>query len=222
MKKTLLTIISLIAVIVANAQITFVPSLKQTAPDEITISFAGTIDDGWHVYAPNEANGPTPATFNAEKLEGLEKVGGLVANKAPIKKFESMFEAEVSFFEHSVTFSQKLRITGKTYNVEGYLEYGACDDNSCMPPTAVDFKFSGKGVETPVAAKEEQKVEEQVVDEPVAAVDSVVADTIAGASSSAASENGLWTPVIDQLNSFGSAEEDADFSLWRIFILKKL
>lgn len=219
MKKTLLTIISLIAVIVANAQITFVPSLKQTALDEITISFAGTIDDGWHVYAPNEANGPTPATFNAEKLEGLEKVGGLVANKAPIKKFESMFEAEVSFFEHSVTFSQKLKITGKTYNVEGYLEYGACDDNSCMPPTAVDFKFSGKGVETPVAAKEEQKVEEQVVDEPVAAVDSVVADTIAGASSSAASENGLWTPVIEQLNSFGSAEEDADFSLWRIFIL---
>ena len=219
MKKTLLTIISLIAVIVANAQITFVPSLKQTAPDEITISFAGTIDDGWHVYAPNEANGPTPATFNAEKLEGLEKVGGLVANKAPIKKFESMFEAEVSFFEHSVTFSQKLKITGKTYNVEGYLEYGACDDNSCMPPTAVDFKFSGKGVETPVAAKEEQKVEEQVVDEPVAAVDSVVADSIAGASSSAASENGLWTPVIEQLNSFGSAEEDADFSLWRIFIL---
>lgn len=225
MKKAFIAIISLIAVIAVNAQITFTPSIKQTAPDEIVISFAGTIDAGWHVYAPNEANGPTPATFNAEKMEGLEKIGGLTANKAPIKKYESMFDADVSYYEHSVIFSQKLKITGKTYNIAGYLEYGACDDQSCMPPTAVDFSFSGKGIDAPAADKAEEKAAEEdekkaeTEEENAASVDTLKTDSLSAAPADTAAVSGLWTPVIDELNSFGSAEEEGDFSLWRIFIL---
>ena len=222
MKKAFIAIISFIAVIAVNAQITFTPSIKQTAPDEIVISFAGTIDAGWHVYAPNEANGPTPATFNAEKMEGLEKIGGLTANKAPIKKYESMFDADVSYYEHSVIFSQKLKITGKTYNIAGYLEYGACDDQSCMPPTAVDFSFSGKGIDAPAADKAEEKVAEEdekkaeTEEENAASVDTLKTDSLSAAPADTAAVSGLWTPVIDELNSFGSAEEEGDFSLWRI------
>ena len=60
-----------------------------------------------------------------------------------------------------MTFTQKLKITGKTYKVEGYLEYGACNSESCLPPTAVEFKYSGKGIADAPEAEEEKVSEDE-------------------------------------------------------------
>ena len=92
-----------------------------------------------------------------------------------------MFGANVSFYEHSVTFTQKLKITGKTYKIEGYLEYGACNDQSCLPPTSVDVKYSGKGIDKPVAEdKKEDKKDEMAAEEaPGTEETAAVADTVA-------------------------------------------
>lgn len=223
MKKTLLTLLAVFSALAMSAQITFTPSIKQTAPDEVTISFSGTIASGWHVYSPTENNGPTPATFNVDKIQGAKLVGGLKANKPATKKYEDMFEAEVSYYEHSVTFSQKLKLTDKTYSIEGYFEFGACNDESCMPPTAVEFKYSGKGIETAKEANEkaleenEGKVDETPAE--LAATDSIKSDSTAVAATEDSPLEGLWTPVIDELNSFGSGETDSENSLWKIFIL---
>ena len=223
MKKTLLTLLAVFSALAVSAQITFTPSIKQTAPDEVTISFSGTIASGWHVYSPTEKNGPTPASFNVDKIQGAKLVGGLKANKPATKKFEDMFEAEVSYYEHSVTFSQKLKLTDKTYSIEGYFEFGACNDESCMPPTAVEFKYSGKGIETAKEANEkaleenEGKVDETPAE--LAATDSIKSDSTAVAATEDSPLEGLWTPVIDELNSFGSGETDSENSLWKIFIL---
>ena len=223
MKKTLLTLLAVFSALAVSAQITFTPSIKQTAPDEVTISFSGTIASGWHVYSPTENNGPTPASFNVDKIQGAKLVGELKANKPATKKFEDMFEAEVSYYEHSVTFSQKLKLTDKTYSIEGYFEFGACNDESCMPPTAVEFKYSGKGIETAKEANEkaldenEGKVDETPAE--LAATDSIKSDSTAVAATEDSPLEGLWTPVIDELNSFGSGETDSENSLWKIFIL---
>ena len=223
MKKTLLTLLAVFSALAVSAQITFTPSIKQTAPDEVTISFSGTIASGWHVYSPTENNGPTPASFNVDKIQGAKLVGGLKANKPATKKFEDMFEAEVSYYEHSVTFSQKLKLTDKTYSIEGYFEFGACNDESCMPPTAVEFKYSGNGIETAKEANEkaldenEGKVDETPAE--LAATDSIKSDSTAVAATEDSPLEGLWTPVIDELNSFGSGETDSENSLWKIFIL---
>ena len=223
MKKTLLTLLAVFSALAVSAQITFTPSIKQTAPDEVTISFSGTIASGWHVYSPTENNGPTPASFNVDKIQGAKLVGGLKANKPATKKFEDMFEGEVSYYEHSVTFSQKLKLTDKTYSIEGYFEFGACNDESCMPPTAVEFKYSGKGIETAKEANEkaleenEGKVDETPAE--LAATVSIKSDSTAVAATEDSPLEGLWTPVIDELNSFGSGETDSENSLWKIFIL---
>lgn len=223
MKKTLLTLLAVFSALAMSAQITFTPSIKQTAPDEVTISFSGTIASGWHVYSPTENNGPTPATFNVDKIQGAKLVGGLKANKPATKKYEDMFEAEVSYYEHSVTFSQKLKLTDKTYSIEGYFEFGACNDESCMPPTAVEFKYSGKGIETAKEANEkaleenEGKVDETPAE--LAATDSLKSDSTTVSAAENSPLEGLWTPVIDELNSFGSGETDSENSLWKIFIL---
>ena len=94
-----------------------------------------------------------------------------------------------------------------------------------MPPTAVDFSFSGKGIDAPAADKAEEKVAEEdekkaeTEEENAASVDTLKTDSLSAAPADTAAVSGLWTPVIDELNSFGSAEEEGDFSLWRIFIL---
>lgn len=225
MKKIILGTIALFLAVALNAQITFKPTMTQTAPDEITISFAGTIGSGWHVYSPNETNGPIPASFNIDKIEGCKLDGGLKANKAPITKFEDMFGANVSYYEHSVTFTQKLKITGKTYKIEGYLEYGACNDQSCLPPTSVDVKYSGKGIDKPVAEdkkedkKDEKDAEETPGTEETAAVaDTVATDTVAVAETPM-DKDGFWTPVIDELKAFGESNAAEGRGIFSIFLL---
>ena len=225
MKKIILGTLALFLAVALNAQITFKPSMAQTAPDEITISFVGTIASGWHVYSPTEKNGPIPASFNIDKIEGCKLEGGLKANKAPITKYEDMFGANVSFYEHSVTFTQKLKITGKTYKIEGYLEYGACNDQSCLPPTSVDVKYSGKGIDKPVAEdKNEDKKDEKAAEETPGTeetavdADTVATDTVAVAETPM-DKDGLWTPVIDELKSFGESNAAEGRGIFSIFLL---
>lgn len=228
MKKFIFTLLALMLTLVLNAQVTFKQSMKQTAPDEITISFTGSIANGWHVYSPTESNGPIPATFNIDKIEGAKLEGGLKANKPATQKFEEMFGAKVSYYENSVTFTQKVKLTGKEYRIEGYLEYGACNDEACLPPTAVDFKYSGKGVEN--APAETGKMDEsKSADEPKNDEEALgtATDTIRKDSATlvtpvdTAAVSSLWTPVLDELNSFGADENSGqeESSLWRIFIL---
>ncbi len=125
------------------AQVKFTASMKQTASDEITISFSGVINKGWHVYAPEEKHGPTAASINIDKIEGARLEGGLKANKPVTKKYEEVWKGEVAFYEDNVVFTQKVKLTGKEYKIEGYFEYGACNDELCMPPSSVDFNYSG-------------------------------------------------------------------------------
>ena len=50
---------------------------------------------------------------------------------------------ELKYFEKEATFVQKIRFTKHQYDIDCYLEYGACNDESCMPPTQVTFRKSG-------------------------------------------------------------------------------
>lgn len=227
MKKILLTLFVSLLAMGMNAQISFKPAMTQTAPDELTITFSGTIAPGWHVYSPTEKNGPIPATFNIDKIEGAKVNGPLKANKPATEKYEEMFGAKVSYYENSVTFTQKIKITGKTYKVEGYFEYGACNDQSCLPPTSVDFKYEGKGIDAPAVedkkdAKAEDKKAENVTEEAkeeIAEVgDSVAADTVAVAAAGDM-ESDLWTPVIDELKAFGESNAAEGKGIWSIFLL---
>ena len=136
-----------------------------------------------------------------------------------------MFGANVSFYEHSVTFTQKLKITGKTYKIEGYLEYGACNDQSCLPPTSVDVKYSGKGIDKPVAEdKNEDKKDEKAAEETPGTeetavdADTVATDTVAVAETPM-DKDGLWTPVIDELKSFGESNAAEGRGIFSIFLL---
>ena len=119
-----------------------------TKNKEAEIQFTAKIDAGWHVYSTKLGDaGPIEASFHAVKMDGVELVGGLTFRGKEINHFDKMFECDLRYFENGVTFIQKVRFTKPEYDIDCYLEWGACNDEMCMPPSEAAFKQKGK---TPV------------------------------------------------------------------------
>ena len=121
----------------------FTSQLKELPNGEAEIIFSAKIDAGWHVYSTNLSDGPIAASFNVVKMDGAEKVGKLKPRGNEQKVFDKLFDMEVRYFEHTATFVQKIKFTKEKYTIDCYLEYGACNDEMCMPPTTVEFKKTG-------------------------------------------------------------------------------
>ena len=198
---------------------------------EFEIVFSGKADAGWHVYSTDIPDGgPTAATIDFEEQTGVEPVGKLMPKGQVHTAFDNMFGMEVSYMEGEVAFVQKMRITGATYSVKGYLTYGACNDENCMPPTSVDFSYSGEGkpvvkaepkpvVAEPKAVKAEEPKKE--VEATQVAEVTEKTDTVAvAATNDEVAVSDYWTPVVDKLAAFGEdASNAASQSLWAIFFL---
>ena len=127
----------------------FSAQLKTGNSADAEIVFSATIDKGWHVYSTDMGdNGPTSATFKVVKLDGVELVGKLTPLGTVTTQYDKMFEMELRFFENKAMFVQKIRFTKPQYVIDCFLEYGACNDEMCMPPTQVELKKKG---DSPVA-----------------------------------------------------------------------
>ena len=178
MRFLLNIIITTLVSLSANAQmfdpVHFTSELRMRQHNEGDIIFSATIDGGWHVYSNNiPEGGPTPASFHKVTMKGMETAGALRTATAPMKVFDEMFQMEVRYFEHKVTFIQPVRFTAADYSVDCYLEYGACNDEMCLPPTEVRLTKSGK------YPYEEEKTKTKEEAKSIGTIDSIVTiDTI--------------------------------------------
>ncbi|MBD9093652.1 MAG: thiol:disulfide interchange protein [Bacteroides oleiciplenus] len=236
--KKILSICLLLIAVVAQAQIQepvkFKSELKTLAAGEAEIVFTATIDKGWHVYSTDLGDGgPISATFNVEKISGATVVGKLQPKGKEIASYDKLFEMNVRYFEGTAQFVQKLKLTGGDYQVQGFLEFGACNDENCLPPTQVEFDFTGKAeaakgavaatpadkTTVPVA---ETKPEDQPAAQAEAPADAASATVIGGADGPTnvdVMENiDLWKPVISDLQAFGETTSQEDMSWFYIFI----
>lgn len=201
-------------------------SVKQNkvSASEIEVVFSGSIAPGWHVYSTNlPAGGPTSATLNVEKAEGVNANGKLAAKGKEINVFDKMFGMKVRYFGGSVQFIQKYKITAGTYHIKGYLEYGACNDEMCLPPTPVEYDFNGK-IEAADITENETSVPEKA--EPTKSGDTTMAisnvqDTAQEAidSTNNINKDELWQPVIKELQAYNGGEQTSDRSWGYIFIM---
>lgn len=233
MKKIATVLVLLVASVCAMAQMAdpvhFTSKLVMLGGDEAQIEFSAKIDNGWHVYSTGLGNdGPISATFNASKMDGVKTVGGLTHKGNEISQFDNMFGMKLRYFEGSVTFIQKIKFTKPQYSINCYLEYGACNDETCMPPTSVDFIKSGNApaVAKDAAADKADNAaaanaaatasEEGATAEEGATVsgDSVAASMNVAAPDSATAAS-LWQPVISDLKAYEAAPTDS--SLLYIF-----
>ena len=219
MKKIFSTFLLLGVVLLLRAQIQepvkFTTELKQTSDTEVQVIFSATIDAGWHVYSTELGDGPTSASFNTTVLKGAALKGKLRPEGKEHKAFDEMFGMQVRYFELSARFVQELTLTGGPYELEGYLEYGACNDENCLPPTKVDFRYTGGGASSAAVAGGSAAAEDAAAS--ASAEGSAV--PAAAAPSAAVGDVDLWRPVITELHQMGEETPQGDLSWLYIFAM---
>ena len=245
-RNTLFILFTLLFSLTAMAQqnpVHFSVQQKQVSPTEVEVIFTAKIDQGWHVYSTNlPADGPTSASLHVDKAEGVTPVGKLTTRGKELNVYDKTFEMKLRYFENSVGFVQRYKITAKTYSIKGYLEYGACNDEMCLPPTQVEFNFKGNGpasapAATPTAANAETEktttAATDVAADGLSALTAMTADTAkksdvlpADTAGTLKQENAqvnadvnLWQPVIKELSAFNSTKDSTNSSLWSIFFM---
>lgn len=241
MKKMLFTLQLLLFAVIAQAQllspVKFTSQLKTNGTAVAEIVFSGKIQPGWHVYSTGlGSDGPISATFNVNKMEGVELVGKLQARGNEVSKYDNMFGMKLRFFEGSATFVQKVKFTAAQYVIDAYLEYGACNDQSCLPPSEVNFKHTGKAPAIDSKAALEAKTDnkqdaamaakakaDSIAMMQAALTDTAQQNTLDSAALAQAAEQldtkALWQPVVKELQAFGGANDIANHSLIYIFLM---
>ena len=110
----------------------------------VRLTFDLTISRGWHVYSTNlPSGGPTSAEITFDSIRGARPFGNLKFQGSEIEKEDPVFGMTVRYFENKVTFYQDLQILDSDWSAEGALIYGACNDESCLPPQKVEFNHRG-------------------------------------------------------------------------------
>lgn len=230
MKKFLsLTLLLLVTVVMAvQAQVSFTVKYKRVNPTTVDIVFTGTAQPGWHIYSTNIGEGgPTRATFGIDKIKGAKLKGGLKGGPGAKTMQDPIFEMPVTYYEGHATFTQRVELLDKDYELKGYLKYGACNDENCLPPTSVNAIVKGTDGPVPTA---ESKAEEAAAQQQamanglpttqtdtmgnnVAATDTAAAAVAVQPLDSAATQ-ALWTPVIKELRNFGTGADDVSGKAW--------
>ena len=198
----------------------FSTKFKTGSTAEAEIIFSGKIESGWHVYSTNlGSDGPIEASFHVDKKDGVELVGKLTPRGHEISQMDNMFGMKLRFFEHSVQFVQKVKFTKPNYSIKGYLEFGACNDEMCMPPTNVEFNYKGKS--PAVDGESADANEDATANEALAKADSATTDASTDSAAVAAPQldksemQKLWTPVIQELAKY---DKPVSNSLLYIFL----
>jgi len=146
MKKLIFAALALLISFGASAQIEspvkWSYAAKKVSNTEAVVFLRATIQEGWHIYSQNVKDGgpiKTSFTFTPSKEYSLV---GKPAEPAAISKYESAFNMNVSYFEKSVTFQQKVKLKSANVSVvKGKLEYMTCNDKKCLPPEDIDFSI---------------------------------------------------------------------------------
>ena len=241
MKKLISSIMLALIALVAQAQILTPVKWKIKLDDkggapEKEIVFTATADKGWHLYDMNlPEGGPVSTSFTIETLNGAELIGQPVPSVKPTTVYDEQFAMNLRWYPGTVSFIQKLKVTDPAkFKVEGEVEFMACNDETCLPPDQIPFSFDKKSIHVDPALAANSSTTEvdkedataiqpdtQVVAEeaselntPDPAAKKTPATTSPKASDSLTDSPNLWSPVIDQLKSFGDATVSAADTSW--------
>ena len=199
----------------------FTTEFNKVSNDVAEIVFTARIDPGWHIYSTElNEGGPISASFNIDKVTGAHVDGKLlpVGNEQAV--YDKLFEMEVRYFEQTAKFVQRIKLEGGPYRIEGYLEYAACNDENCLPPSEVPFMFTGTADVVATAPSEEPT--EDVADNgnntsSVEKANPPLEDNNSNQQSMVDGQGEYWNPVIDELRSFGESVGTIDRSWIYIF-----
>lgn len=146
--KQIFSVLILLAGISANAQVknpvkwTF--ETKKIDAKTYEIQMTASLDPKWHIYSlehTGDIGVATSFSFNKNPLGELK--GSVKSSQKPVKQKDPSTGEMVAFYEGRVVFTQiiNLKAPVKT-NISGSVEFMACDDKMCLPPTEKTFSLT--------------------------------------------------------------------------------
>lgn len=186
--------------------ITWDASVTANSTDNATVTISAKIEKGWHLYGFNlPDDGPNSTSIVLNLPEGVTADGEITPSRQPVEKFDPIFSLKLAWWDADVTFTQKLKITdGKTHEIDGYVYFQGCNDQTCISPSKTPFNISvGTGPEA---------------EEEAPATDSVAPAVTQTAQPATAAGNGTdwWAPV--EITDSEAERTSADNPWWVIFL----
>lgn len=224
--------------ILADAQIIEPVKWQFAINDKSEVVMVARIEPGWHLYSMNiPEDGPKPTVFTFEEINGAELIDKVSSISKVTKKYDEMFLMELSWYNISATFIQKFKISDiEQFSIKGNVEFMACNDESCSPPTIEEFEFTKKDLPEALLStlndkkqtiseninKKEtsEELPEQINGQETGETD-IYKDSLSLGTLNIPIINNdslLWTPVIDELRNYGSENKTTN-NWWIIFIL---
>lgn len=199
--------------------------IQYLSDNQAELIFTARIDGDWHLYSSTlpPGNGPIPTSFNFDESKDFKTIGPV--RESPAKEeFDPNFNMMVKYFSKSAEFRQRIAIlNNQPFVAKGYLEFMVCNDETCLPPTAVDFQFD---VSPPPASKEETKLppEKNSIDYLASDVrDNVEDTTVTSKSGVEADEDTIGPVAVEEMTRSTDVSETAnDSSFTGLFIFSFL
>jgi thiol:disulfide interchange protein len=133
--------------------------------DTVDLIFSVDIQKDWYLYSSDfePDQGPMVTTFSFVPHKGYELVGGIKPVN-PKKKFDEMFEMDITYFTGKAEFRQTIKVLDAKPVIKGTYAYQVCTDveGKCIPFDD-DFHFTSiKVIKENVAGNEAKGVSAEV------------------------------------------------------------
>ena len=118
---------------------------EKISDSEYYLISIATIEAGAHLYSQSvPENGPIPTTFIFKSNKDFELIGK-TSEEEGYTVDDPIFEMRIKYFDNKAEFKQRIKVLNNELSiVEGEVEFMACDDEKCTPPTFNDLKFNLK------------------------------------------------------------------------------
>jgi thiol:disulfide interchange protein DsbD len=113
---------------------------RTAAGGRLTAVVTATIDEGWHVYAPDESNvGPRPVELTIAKNPVFSAAGKLEAPE-PEREMDTAFDQITASYTGQATFRLPVAVAADAgagpHEIEVDITFQACDGSICLPAKA--------------------------------------------------------------------------------------
>ncbi|MFK7060166.1 cytochrome c biogenesis protein CcdA [Flavobacterium oreochromis] len=181
-------------------------SVQKKSDTEFTITFDAKIQPEWHLFSQFTPDGGSlPTVFTFKNAKGNYQLVGKTTESTYKKVYSEVFEVDEYLFENKAQFKQTIKLTNpKVTSVKVYVEYQVCKEACIQQDKTFDIQLPLTGT------KEESTKDLVTMKDSTTKVIAVPLITKENQPANISTNNAPITQV---------KIEDADKSLWKIFLL---
>ena len=116
---------------------------NKISDQEYDLTFTASIQKGWHIFSQYlEQGGPWPTSLNFDLAPDYKLIALTNESGRKTEGYDALFGVNVIKYASRMTLSQKVTITESLEEINGYIQFMACNNEGCLPVTNYNFTFS--------------------------------------------------------------------------------